>query len=1505
MLSEGRGMKVYSHSSSNNNNNNNNKVKHFQVILEDDDDEEDALLMDEWLYIDSNSSDDEGDSTNQRVVFGDSSPNIVASTNAAGIQAQIPVSDSLTDQIPQVGGSSENETQIGLPSTVPCNKIADLQAPSTSAASPATVSPHCVTSEYSALHLPTSEISLAVPLHKINKSISNLVVGSQEEDAKGKCYNAAETNEGKTNSLYKRHKYTDGINKEKLVSNDEIEVIDVSNNESAVPLESKSDKILGQGTKYSSQYVGCPPCRLMTVKPQCPKPEDIILCEPSAASLPHSVAARQSFAKTAQEKSLLRKSDCFKLNVNDHSNKHNTDAVVVLSDDDDDDDIALIELENSKNTTNTTKSKKVCDSPYICIDLENSSVSEHRRRQKESKLSKNKVSSSAKENSERASVGSCIPSVPPCSLQSNGSPPHENGEWNNNNGDNCPPSVSVPSYNTSCVGNQQSSVLAEKDGQDLHNFAVNKKGLCQDPSSLAGTNRSQCGYNIITKVSPQRSCINSNRKDYQFLTSLIRENSAQLPVNLRSDNHQQPRRNLVLDDPVTSSNLNKEDGPQEPFELSKGRDTQESSNLNKGLDNYGPTNLMPEVPAVQENNETTGVLFSTADKDLLHKRLPPHHRPCNTAMNQDTSMRSTLQQTPSLTMSVRHTAPLNETSIHSLSHVSVSSSLDFIGKCGEEQAIHDSMTLSYPIPDSTVPDSSLGRGQKHLRSPTPPTSKKKICSAVKKISDSFGQIEDVKKHKRNSLVVECLEAVSKVSSILGSLGPIIESLLIKSTVKTVGGQNSIELFLETENIMTLELVNQTVCTEYTRNILESELKANIEKAWKMTNILLEEVNEMKSTEKYLGLDIDAIARATVGRDSNDVVIFVKQMLKYQGKKEGKATDIHSIFMAVAKKHCELAVMNMKKSISPNSGLASKKSPLIGLASKKSPLIGLASKKSPLIGFSRESEEKALSSVWKTVQDTELPSSSVYPQEEHQKQVKCSEVPLCSVKPQEKLHSPTPDSVNTGNSQGTEANTALATLLSIFPSTAASSSKGNDVIVDQQIQNITRSDPLPNTCTPLEGLCQSLAVKGNSKESTIKQMTNRTIEIFQNKSVTSINQQQSSPGLDPLQPLPLTCRNSGVCAHQNDLNPSHTEGSRTLSPVYDPDDYNNCGFQKSGTIAVIQSPIYDPDDKLSQQEMKDAPMKTGEQIGAKPQVTNLENLFDSKNMSEQRLVHNYKSTERKLGSCVELLSNETLYEHKKNYRVSPKKSVSQSQITVENQITLPQETDSRVHAQERDRMCWMSAGTYREAEASTFGRSEQLGVLHRDGGIVAENLVEKKTNETRVTRDSSPSKLCPNIYTKCHNISTNQNDHNLLQQSQSSRYKEFHQTLGISPGNKHNTIYNSSTQHPQSKQIPMECGYPNQSTAIAAKLHNSNQTLFLNNLQHSVSLANAGRLAGDSPSEHKLQNLDIEDVAALLVNFNSLTPMEQEMFNKYLTNLKVTSPETHGVVLKMVSEHKSI
>ncbi|XP_071534395.1 uncharacterized protein [Panulirus ornatus] len=179
---------------------------------------------------------------------------------------------------------------------------------------------------------------------------------------------------------------------------------------------------------------------------------------------------------------------------------------------------------------------------------------------------------------------------------------------------------------------------------------------------------------------------------------------------------------------------------------------------------------------------------------------------------------------------------------------------------------------------------------------------KRITEAARVISHN--RTIDTHKHSENSFVIKGLETISKLSS-LGPLDSAVEHLLVQSRRVVAEGKDPLELFLVMDNFMVLDLISQKVSSQIEGKLLAPDIIGSSKEALKMMDWLLEAASQLKSKEKFIGLDIDAIARATIDNNAHQIIAFIKKLLKYQGKEEAKVEDLHNIFMAVTSMHCKL------------------------------------------------------------------------------------------------------------------------------------------------------------------------------------------------------------------------------------------------------------------------------------------------------------------------------------------------------------------------------------------------------------------------------------------------------------------------------------------------------------------------------------------------------------------------------------------------------------------------
>ncbi|XP_042223370.1 uncharacterized protein LOC121867488 isoform X2 [Homarus americanus] len=697
--------------------------------------------------------------------------------------------------------------------------------------------------------------------------------------------------------------------------------------------------------------------------------------------------------------------------------------------------------------------------------------------------------------------------------------------------------------------------------------------------------------------------------------------------------------------------------------------------------------------------------------------------------------------------------------------------------------------LVYPSPDSTVSDGVISGGGKHMRLWTPSPSKH-IYSESVKVEGQSGQIKDGDECDKKPFVIEVMEfLVRKVIHVLGNLGSIVEGLFIKLTIDITNGKDPLAVFLDTDNIILLELVIQTFSSEIQKNVFPPEIMLLVQKAHEMTKQLLKLVCEKKQN-KYLGLDIDTVARASVGKSAEDTLTFIRQMLKYEGHMEIKDTDIKNIFMAVTAKHCELALKCMASNSSEHNHLGELSGDGV-LSSELHPPKNL----------------KLICTPEKTQKETCKETSN----------------PVDNSTPRETL--------------GGETNAALATLLSMLP--------------------CAKKDDEPRKAVDLS---QPLSLK-KGRDPNLNQSNNRDIDAS-----THTGQKRFSSIPGQYGGIPELRRN----------NPAIEETRQNRYNLSDDLDH----FQNPPTVEHTRMPLSASNsDNWSFGKFIQTNAEFTRDILSS---TSTEKRVQRSPLHKQVLERN-RNSEKVSSNIDDFLSHmRKCTEKDQNWKMWP--PAERSFI-----LPVPHETMVRgkqISVKERDHRYQKMAVNHGDSEPGTSGVFQSVSTR-----------VAEQTGEGGVKKNANRSWSTPNnIVHSNHSFL----DHACSSRCKHSEYYDNHEqpeNLLCHKNNLNSTHISHRQNLKNGKNLPMD-RYLHQDHNINNESNSTSEKLPTCKSGASVFSKAQQPIAGGSRG-CDLQDLELEDLAALMLNFDALSAKEKHMLMKLLDDLKRRSPETHSILCKMI------
>ncbi|XP_076052517.1 uncharacterized protein LOC143031980 [Oratosquilla oratoria] len=156
-------------------------------------------------------------------------------------------------------------------------------------------------------------------------------------------------------------------------------------------------------------------------------------------------------------------------------------------------------------------------------------------------------------------------------------------------------------------------------------------------------------------------------------------------------------------------------------------------------------------------------------------------------------------------------------------------------------------------------------------------------------------------------VIGTLKVLNALEDQLGSFGPAINTLLEKAENLLTQGENAKQLFKDGDNVVLVRLAKEKLSSQVAAGILGMIPLSRTQLAVERAQWLLMECEKMNKKPDYFGLDINAVAGATVGLDSVQVAQTIANCLLKLGKSNVNDEDLHNILMAVSAAHASLVL----------------------------------------------------------------------------------------------------------------------------------------------------------------------------------------------------------------------------------------------------------------------------------------------------------------------------------------------------------------------------------------------------------------------------------------------------------------------------------------------------------------------------------------------------------------------------------------------------------------------
>nr|XP_045605632.1 uncharacterized protein LOC123762906 isoform X2 [Procambarus clarkii] len=199
------------------------------------------------------------------------------------------------------------------------------------------------------------------------------------------------------------------------------------------------------------------------------------------------------------------------------------------------------------------------------------------------------------------------------------------------------------------------------------------------------------------------------------------------------------------------------------------------------------------------------------------------------------------------------------------------------------------------IDRSPSPWEDDGRTKKSDKNPSPPR------EVIKEKTQSPTTYEE------EFSVIGTLKLLNELEDQLGSFGPAIITLLDKAVEHSQKGGNAMDLFNDPDNLVLVRYAREKLSSQVSARILGVSALVRTQMAVERAMWLQSEAEKLSNKEKYLGLDIANIARATLGKDKIQVAQYIAQHLLQVGNSNVSEQDLQNILVAVSASHKQIAV----------------------------------------------------------------------------------------------------------------------------------------------------------------------------------------------------------------------------------------------------------------------------------------------------------------------------------------------------------------------------------------------------------------------------------------------------------------------------------------------------------------------------------------------------------------------------------------------------------------------
>ncbi|KAK8739764.1 hypothetical protein OTU49_003182 [Cherax quadricarinatus] len=192
------------------------------------------------------------------------------------------------------------------------------------------------------------------------------------------------------------------------------------------------------------------------------------------------------------------------------------------------------------------------------------------------------------------------------------------------------------------------------------------------------------------------------------------------------------------------------------------------------------------------------------------------------------------------------------------------------------------------------------RVSKSAKNPSPP----------KEVNNT--QVDPPNTYEEEFSVIGTLKLLNELEDQLGSFGPAITILLDKAIEKTQNGGDAMDLFSDPDNFVLVRYAREKLSSQVSARILGVSVLVRTQMAVERAMWLQSEAEKFANKEKYLGLDITSIARATLGKDKIQVAQYIAQHLLNVGNSNASEEDLQNILIAVSATHAKIFIEQATK-----------------------------------------------------------------------------------------------------------------------------------------------------------------------------------------------------------------------------------------------------------------------------------------------------------------------------------------------------------------------------------------------------------------------------------------------------------------------------------------------------------------------------------------------------------------------------------------------------------------